>query len=112
MSKIFYDYLILIDEVIAELNQFAIDPEEKTELIDLIDQTLHHHTLDVILNHLPEEFHEEFIARFHSTPESVELLSYLKAHTPVDIELEIKKIADQVKKGLLSDIKKSRHKAV
>ena len=107
---IFYDHLVLIEEVTSELDLFDIDPEEKTEIIDLIDQTLHHHTLNVILDHLPKEHHQEFMAGFHAAPHNKELLSFLKAHTTVDIEAEIKKIATKVKKDILSDIKKSRRK--
>lgn len=108
MSQIFYDHLILVDEIVAELDVHKMDPEERQELLDLIDQTLHHHTLNVILNHLPKEHHQTFLDRFYQKPHDAELLKFLKDNIAVDIEKEIKTQADRVKKDILAEIKKSK----
>jgi len=107
MSKIFYDHLVIREEIDFELNRFQVDPEEQEELISLIDQTLHHHILNVILNHLPKEKHHEFISRLHADPNDDTLIDYLKTHAHPEIEAEIKKQAAKIKKEILADLKKS-----
>lgn len=110
MSKIWYDHLVVIEEITSHLDQFEVDPEEKQELIDLIDQTLHHHVLNVLLNHLPNEHHYEFIASFHTNPADEKLLDYIKSKVQVNIEEEVRKQATRIKKEILNEIKKSTHK--
>ena len=107
MSKIFYDHLVIREEIDFELNRFQIDPEEQEELINLIDQTLHHHILNIILNHLPKEKHPEFITRLHADPNDGTLIDYLKTHAHPEIEAEIRKQAVKIKKEILADLKKS-----
>ncbi len=101
MAKIFYDHLVVHEEITAELDKYNIRVEEKEELIQLVDQTLHHHVLDVILTHLPKEKHEEFLTKFHKAPHDESLLDYIK-----DFEEEIIKEAKKVKLELLAEIKK------
>jgi len=108
MAKIFYDHLVLIEEIIAEIDAHNLDPKKRQELIALVDQTLHHHILDVILTHLPHHHHEAFLTRFHQAPHDFGLLTFLKEHTDGDIEKEILKKANSVKKDILSEIKKAR----
>ncbi len=107
MSKIFYDHLVIREEIDCELNNYRLDPEEKEELIDIIDQTLHHHVLNIILNHLPADKHREFISGLKTDPGSDKLMEYLQAHCP-EIESEIKKHTHQVKQEILAEIKKSK----
>jgi hypothetical protein len=107
MSKIFYDHLVIREEIDFELNRYHISAVEKDEIIDIIDQTLHHHILNVILNYLPKDKHDEFITKFHSSPGDETLIEYLKIHAHPEIETEIKKQAAKVKKEILADIKKS-----
>ena len=107
MSKIFYDHLTLHEEITAKLDIQHLDPQEREELVDLIDQTLHHHVLDLILTHLPREHHADFVSRLHAAPHDLSLLDYLKTHIP-DIEAKISSHAAKVKKEILSDIKKSQ----
>ncbi len=108
MSKVFYDHLIKIEEVIAELDNQEIEVEEKEELVGLIDQTLHHHTLQVILDHLPKEHHETFLSRFHQAPHDPGLLVFIKEKVTVNIEEVICTEACCAKKEILAEIKKSK----
>lgn len=110
MSKIWYDHLVLHEEVTVELDRYKLAPEEKTEIVNLIDQVLHHHVLNVILSHLPKEHHQAFISDFIQDPGSTKLLEFVKSRVTVDIESEIKKQADRIKKDILRDIQKSKSK--
>lgn len=110
MSKVVYDHLVIREEITAEIDLHAIPPEEREELIELVDQILHHNVLNLILSHLPEEHHEEFTKRLVENPADETLLDFLKERVKVDIHDEIKKHAAKIKKEILNDIKKSRSK--
>lgn len=108
MIKIFYDHLVLIEEVVSEIEAWPIEEKEKGELISLVDQTLHQHTLDVILTHLPQDKHAHFLSRFKEAPHDPALLTFLKTEITIDIETEIRKRAQTVKKEILAEIKKAK----
>ena len=108
MLKIFYDHLVIREDVITALDAFSLDPREKEELVRLVDSHLHHHILNVILNHLPKDKHPEFMNLFIKTPHDRKLLDYLKTHISIDIESQITTHAVKVKKEILEDIRKSR----
>lgn len=108
MSKIFYDHLIIIEEVIAVLDEHKMSPKERTELLQLMDQTLHHRILDVILTLLPKEHHETFLTRFHKAPHDAGLILFLKEHTTVNIEKKILTEANKTKKELIKLLKANR----
>ncbi|MEK7118978.1 MAG: hypothetical protein AAB457_01430 [Patescibacteria group bacterium] len=105
MAKIFYDHLIIIEEVIAVLDEHTIPINKRAEFLKLIDQTLHHEILDVILTHLPKEKHEMFLTQFHRAPHHPSLMSLLKEHVEVDIEKAILRRASTTKKKILASIK-------
>lgn len=107
MSKVWYDHLVVREEINAEILAHKLPPEEAKELLELVDQILHHHALNVVLSHLPKEHHEEFINRFHASPHDPTLLAFVQDKVTINISAEIKKQADRVKKDLLADIKKS-----
>lgn len=105
MAKIFYDHLIIIEEVIAVLDEHTIPIDKRAEFLKLIDQTLHHEILDVILTHLPQDIHEMFLTQFHRAPHDPALMNLLKEHIKIDIEKAILTRANTTKKKLLASIK-------
>jgi len=110
MTKIFYDHLIKVGEIICELDKYNLTIEEKDEFIELVDGTFHHYTLKVILDNLPAEHHQDFLSMFHLAPDDKNLLDFLKKHSKIDIEKEISNIADKLKKEIMLDIQKSKKK--
>lgn len=110
MSKLFFDHLILVDEIATQLDEFNLDPEDHAELLGLIDQTLHHHTLNVIFNLLPPEKHTEFVNMYKAGPADKKLLDYLKKEIKADIEAEITKQAERVKKEILVEVSKAKRR--
>ena len=102
--KLFYDHLILIEEIEITLTTKQITREECEEILHLVDKTMHSEILHKILSHLPHIHHEEFLIRFHATPHDISLMKFLKEHTLVDIEKEILKTANSVKKKVLKEI--------
>jgi len=107
-KQIFYEHLINTEEITLTLEGDCLDKVEKEELIGLIDQTLHQQTLEVILDHLPKEFHENFLKMFSKNPYNPHLLAFIKEKVTIDIEKEISEKASKTKKEMLLDIKKSQ----
>ena len=105
MSKVFYDHLIILEEVETEIKNVTETPEEKEELWKLIDEIVHHRILGSILDVLPREHHEEFLTKFHEAPHSEYLLSFLDERTEESIEEIIRKEIKNVEKELLLEIK-------
>lgn len=110
MTKIFYDSLIMFEEITVELDNYELTEEERNEFINLIDETFHNRILDAILSSLPSEHQETFLSRFHKEPYNQELFSVLKELSGPDIEDKIKKEAEKIKKEILGEIKKSKKK--
>lgn len=110
MSKVFYDHLIVIEDLEDKLRGVE-DTEEKEELHRLIDEMIHHRVLGCILDHLPREHHEEFLEKFHAAPYDDSLIDYLQKKTPqeVDIEEKIRTEVAKLKKELLKEIKKKKN---
>ncbi len=108
MVKVFYDHLIVHEEIIAELDRFTIAVDEREELVSLIDQTLHTQIINVILTHLPKKKHKEFLTRFHQFPDDEKLLDYLRVETGIDIERAIRDQAVGAKKELLAEINRAK----
>lgn len=90
MSKLFFDHLLVLEEVEVFINRKPISKEEKEELWKLIDGVIQTRVMDVVLTKLPRKHHEEFLEKFSSFPHDERLLEYLKEKVE-DIEEEIKK---------------------
>ena len=106
----FYDSLVILDEITSELDAYDLPLEERAEILGLIHHTTHQHLLNVILNHLPQEHHENFLTKFQATPADPELLAFLKKEIKANIVSEIKIQAARIKKEIMDEIKKSRKK--
>ena len=107
MSKLFYDHLIIIDDVVVELDRYEIPQPDREQLMATLDEVLHHHVLDTVLLHLPREHHSYFLERFAHEPHHPSILDFVKEKTKVDIEHEIKQTVEYVKKKILKDIEDS-----
>ncbi len=90
MSKLFFDHLIVFEELEIYIKNNAQTPEEKEELWNLVDGIVQTRILDVVLTKLPRQHHEEFLEKFSNFPHDERLLEYLKEKV-ADIEAEIKK---------------------
>lgn len=99
MSKLFYDHLIVIEEITAVVGSDA-------KVLEIIDRILQNEILDAIFTYLPKEKHTEFLKRFHRAPSDAGLMRYLQEHSTVNIELAILDRANKTKRRLLSEVKK------
>lgn len=104
MAKIFYDHLVVLEEIVAVIDTHNLPANQRQKLLATIDELFHHHMLDEILTHLPKNKHEVFLKLFHKAPHDPMLLSFLKQHAKVDIERAMKTRADKVKAEILKEI--------
>lgn len=101
MSKVFYDHLIVLEEVELELDKLDLDRGERDELEHLIDELVHHRVLDRILIQLPRHHHADFLDRFHRAPHDQYLLQWLDERIEESVEDHIKTVEDHIKNELV-----------
>lgn len=106
MSKVFYDHLIVLEEIEATISSAATTKEEKEELWKIVDELVHHRVLDSILTVLPREYHEDFMERFTQSPHDERLIIYLTEKSNKDVEKIIVEEISTLKKELLTEINK------
>lgn len=107
MAKVFYDHLINISEVIAELDKSKLKHDEKVELIRIVDTTIHYQVMETILSHTPKEKQASFLKEFKKLPSDKKHLRYLKEHKE-DIEQRILEAIIKVKKEIVADLKQNK----
>jgi hypothetical protein len=106
MSKLFYDHLIVIEEIIAVLDAHKLKPKDRAKILELMDATLQNEILDVIFTYLPRANHEEFLEKFHATPHDSRLMQYLKDNSPINMELAILDRANKTKRKFLKEVRR------
>lgn len=105
MSKIFYDHLIALDDIDKEIKTVAETPEERYELWQIVDETIHHRVLGCILDNLPKAHHEEFLYRFHEAPYDEGLMGYLKEKIGENVEELIREEIGNLAFELLNELR-------
>lgn len=102
MSKLFYDHLLVLEEVEIHIKNMDASKEEKEELWNLVDGVVRTRVMDVILTKLPKEHHEDFLEKLSLFPHDERLMEYLKEKVEgidKEIQEEVKKLASEVIKG-------------
>ncbi|MBI4157532.1 hypothetical protein HY502_01650 [Candidatus Woesebacteria bacterium] len=110
MSKIFYDRLIILEEVEGEIKNITETKEERDELWSLVDEMVHNKVFDTILGKLPQAHHEEFLNKFHKAPHDESLIVYLKEKIGENVEELIKQEIGTLAFDLLADLKSKKKK--
>lgn len=107
MTKLFYDHLIIIEDIELLFTQQKISSEDQQKLLALIHKQLEHTILDTILTYLPEAHHKEFLHKLVHHPYDQQIMTYLKERITVDIEFQIMKTAEKTKRQIIRQIKKT-----
>lgn len=105
MSKIFYDHLIILEEVEGVVDKTAKTQEEKEELWAIVDEMIHHRILGCILDVLPKEHHHEFLEKFHSAPHDQGLIDFLNSVVEEDVEELIRNESKGLEQEILKEVK-------
>ncbi len=103
-TKLFYSHLINLKEIIREINKIKLQQEDQDEIYSLVDDIIHHHVFDSLLEILPEEHHEVFIEKFTIEPQNPELLEFLKIHAISDPEIKVITSAEFAKNEILLEV--------
>lgn len=104
MSKLFFDHLIVLDDVDKQIKKISNSLEEREELWRLVDEIVYHRVFDVIFGRLPKEHHEEFLLKFHKEPHSESLVTYLQHKISENVEELIKQELGSLSLDILKDI--------
>lgn len=105
-NKYFYTHIVDTSTLSLELGDMDLTPKERVHLISLIDANLHHEVLDLILSELKPIDKTTFLA--HLASEDHEKVWKFLNEKIKDVEIKIKKTADDLKKELHKDIKEVR----
>lgn len=103
----FYTHLVEIESIMVELEKMALSADEKLHLAHLVDSSLHNTILDVILSQLHEEDKKRFIKHLNEGSHD-KIWQFLNDRVD-NIEEEIKKAAEDLKKQLHEDLKKAKN---
>lgn len=106
MAKVFYDHLIMIDEVITEIELLEMEKDQKEQLAKMVDDTIHHRVITFILDVLPRQHHAYFLDKFHHMPYDLRLLDYVNDKIEQDIKSELILLGLRTKKEFLAEIKR------
>lgn len=104
MSKIFYDYLIDLDEVEKKIKKSTSSKEEREELWQIVDEIVNHRVMGVILEKLPKEKHIEFLEMFSSYPHDEGIVNYLQGNIKENFEGIIKEELGDLAYEILKDL--------
>jgi hypothetical protein len=99
----YYDHLIELHLLEEELKQHLPKEQERQEVMNIFDSTIHHVVLDVVFQKIPIEVHELFLVRFHAEPAASHHLSFLRQYAP-DIDEHIREAAAFHRKQFIDTI--------
>lgn len=104
--KYFFARYIIIDKLIAGLNDLNLSDQERLHLSQLVDSSLHHAILDEILSNLGDSDKKVFLKKLQEDPENEELIEFLKPKIE-NIEDKIKTVSDQLISKMHKDVKEA-----
>ena len=104
MATLFYDHLIDWQRLEDAFARLELEPEERAELWEHAEHTLHTEVIMVFVSHLPKEKHEEFITRFHAAPFDSSHLHFVVSHTTSDVDSAVKERANAVINEMLAEL--------
>jgi len=104
MSKIFYDHLIVLEEIDIAIRGIAETSEEREEIWKLVDEIIHQRVLSIILTRLPQEHHKFFLEKFYETPYDDALMSFLQERMSDSVEHLIREEVLEIQKELIKEM--------
>ena len=108
-NKRFSDDLIEIDEILILIAKHNVHPDDHTELRQIISDLAYHELLAGLLHKTPKHQHQQLIHHSHNS-NTDELLLWLKNEVHEDVVNEVKKLAQNLKKEILSEIHQAKKK--
>ncbi len=103
----FYSHIVEIETVTSKLDEMNLKDDHKKHLTQLVDSTIHHTVLDIILSRLSDADKKIFLEKLAENPSDKELLNFVTTKVG-GIEGEIKKAVKELKEELHADIKEAQ----
>ncbi len=101
MSLVFWDQYVDLDDIYRNIGDVVSSADERNELVQVVDELIHHRLMTCVLENLENEHHEEFLAMFTQAPHSDSITEFLKSRIKSDfvtlIGLEVDKIRNEIK---------------
>jgi len=107
MKKYFYNHLVEISFITAELGDLDLSKDERIHLVQLAEENIHNAILDAILSELSEEDKKIFLHHL-AKDDHDKVWEHLKQKIE-NIEDKIKSAAESIKKELHRDIKEIKN---
>jgi hypothetical protein len=104
--KLFYSHIVKVESVMVKLDELDLDEEQKKHLAQLVDSTVHHTVLGVILSRLSDDDKRLFIKKLEDDPHDKALMEFVKERVE-NIEEEIARETEKLIEELHEDIKQS-----
>lgn len=101
--KHFYAHIIDLDDLHREFQILDLTDDEKNHLIVVIESSLHHVVIDVLLTELPEEHKENFL--HHLAKNDHDSIWKVLKEAIQEPEERIRYALDKLKKELIKDIR-------
>jgi hypothetical protein len=102
----YFDHILVLDELEEHIHAVAETPEEKEELWQLVDELVQNEIMGCVLDNLPKEHHDEFLEKFHEAPHSHELIIYINERIDGDIEVILKDKVQTLNTEIVEEISK------
>lgn len=106
--KYFYNHLVEVESLIIELDSLDLTKEQKVHLATIVDSSLHHTILDVIMSELSQRDKIAFLKHVEKDDHE-KIWQFLNSKVD-NIEEKIKKVADDLTRELHEDLKKAKDK--
>lgn len=105
-DKHFYAHLIETTDIVLELGELDLTPEERIHLLSLVEANIHSSVINTVLSTLDEENKKIFLKNL-TQADHMKTLEHLKQKSS-DIEDKIERTISSLKKELLKDLKKAK----
>ena len=106
MSKLFFDHLVVLEGVEAEIKKRSSSKEERVELEKIVDEITIHKVLEKVLDNLPPDHYEEFLGLFHKCPhDEVAIFGYLNDKAGKNIEEKLKEDLKDLDREILKELR-------
>ncbi|MBI5356221.1 hypothetical protein HZB78_01245 [Candidatus Collierbacteria bacterium] len=104
MTNIFYWHLVELSPLKNELLSRGIENPDLAEIVDHVEEIIHHRTLSLVFDNLPPEHHREFSLRLAKNPRDPEIWEFLHQKIKKDLSISIEENIRLVISEILSEL--------